>query len=264
MGGYGMGMGMGMNPMMDPNNPSLIQQVESSTQQTFQLLQSIVQTFGGFAQMLDSTFMATHSSFFAMLGVAEQFGHMRQALGQVLGVFGLVGWLRGWWRGDKANMRSDFKRFLENGGTPASGQPGQPGRPRPSRKPLVIFLIAVFGLPFLMHKLIKRLMARLPPPGAAGTQGVPLNIDPSKLTFARAVFPFPSKDPVELTLEKGDIVAVLSTVDPMSGAESEWWRGRMRDGREGWFPRAFVETIKPKEVNNAAQVAPQAPPKVVD
>jgi hypothetical protein len=31
---------------------------------TFQIIESIVGAFGGFAQMLESTFMATHSSFF--------------------------------------------------------------------------------------------------------------------------------------------------------------------------------------------------------
>jgi len=31
---------------------------------TFQIIESIVGAFSGFAQMLESTFMATHSSFF--------------------------------------------------------------------------------------------------------------------------------------------------------------------------------------------------------
>jgi len=33
---------------------------------TFQIIESIVGAFGGFAQMLESTFMATHSSFFGI------------------------------------------------------------------------------------------------------------------------------------------------------------------------------------------------------
>jgi len=251
---YGAGMGMGMPGMMgvDPNNPSLVQQVGSSTSQTFALIQSIVQTFGGFAQMLDSTFMATQSSFFAMLGVADQLTQLRSALGQVLGVFGLVSWLRRWWKGDRGNMSHDFKRFVSN---PQSA-PGSPGSPpaKPSKKPLFIFLLAVFGLPYLMHKLIRHLAARLPPPEQ---QVAP--IDPSKLSFARAAHAFMTQDPVELALSKGEIVAVLSTLDPTTGAEGEWWRGRTRDGREGWFPRDFVEVIKPKEA------VPQAPtpPKMV-
>ena len=62
-GGYG--NGGGMMPGGDPNDPqSLSRRMESGTQATFQIIESIVGAFGGFAQMLESTFMATHSSFF--------------------------------------------------------------------------------------------------------------------------------------------------------------------------------------------------------
>lgn len=75
MGGYGGmygggmygGMGMGGMPgmMQDPNNPnSLTNQFSNSTQATFQLLEGLVGAFTGFAQMLESTYMTTHSSFF--------------------------------------------------------------------------------------------------------------------------------------------------------------------------------------------------------
>jgi len=72
-GGYGGGMyGGGMYGGMpgagmpgDPNNPeSLTNRFNMSTQATFQMLEGIVGAFGGFAQMLESTYMATHSSFF--------------------------------------------------------------------------------------------------------------------------------------------------------------------------------------------------------
>ena len=61
MGGYGAPGMMGN----DPN--SLTQSFSQSTQATFQIIESIVGAFGGFAQMLDSTYMATHSSFFGEL-----------------------------------------------------------------------------------------------------------------------------------------------------------------------------------------------------
>ena len=66
-GGYGGGMynngygGMGMGPGQDQ---SLTQSFSQSTQATFQIIESIVGAFGGFSQMLESTYMATHSSFF--------------------------------------------------------------------------------------------------------------------------------------------------------------------------------------------------------
>lgn len=65
MGGMYGGMPGGMGMPGDPNNPeSLTNRFNMSTQATFQMLEGIVGTFGGFAQMLESTYMATHSSFF--------------------------------------------------------------------------------------------------------------------------------------------------------------------------------------------------------
>lgn len=73
MGGYGSMYGGGMNGMYggmggmqgDPNDPnSLTHGFTQSTQATFQIIEGIVGAFGGFAQMLESTYMATHSSFF--------------------------------------------------------------------------------------------------------------------------------------------------------------------------------------------------------
>jgi peroxin-13 len=69
MGGMG-GMYGGMGGMYggpgmmggDPN--SLTNTFSQSTQATFQIIESIVGAFGGFAQMLESTYMATQSSFF--------------------------------------------------------------------------------------------------------------------------------------------------------------------------------------------------------
>lgn len=50
---------------MNPNDPnSLTSSFNQSTATTFQMLESIVGAFGGFAQMLESTYMATHSSFY--------------------------------------------------------------------------------------------------------------------------------------------------------------------------------------------------------
>lgn len=75
MGGYGNSMYGGMGGMSgmyggmngDPNDPnSMTNSFSNSTQATFQVIESIVGAFGGFAQMLESTYMATHSSFFGM------------------------------------------------------------------------------------------------------------------------------------------------------------------------------------------------------
>ncbi|KAF9239259.1 Peroxin 13, N-terminal region-domain-containing protein [Melanogaster broomeanus] len=233
MGGMGGMPGMGMYPGMDPNNPSLTQTLEATTQHTFTLLQSIVQTFTGVAQMLESTFMATHSSFFAM------FGHLRNALGSVLGLFGLVRWMKELITGrPSSSLQGEFREFIN-------------GKP-PSRKPLIFFFLAIFGVPYAMSKLIKILndRAQEQQQGQIGTQLGPL--DPSTLTFARTLYPFAPSSPSELALKENDIVAIMGKLDPTTGTEvdprleveSEWWRGRTRDGREGWFPKKWVEILE--------------------
>lgn len=206
----------------DPNG---LPQLAAGTAATFQLIESIVGAFSGFAQMLESTYMATHSSFFAMIGVAEQLAHLRQYLGDIFSVVRL-------WRlmkrvlgfGPKEDPElnaQQFRQFQQH------GQQQQPQNPRPSKKPLVIFLLTVFGLPWLLTKLIRIISAQSPP-----TNGLPPQqevIDPSKLTFVRAAYPFTSESPNELSLAQDDIVAVLEKGEG-------WSRGRKRDGTIGWFP----------------------------
>ncbi|KAG1884377.1 Peroxin 13, N-terminal region-domain-containing protein [Suillus subluteus] len=234
-GGYGMngmcgampgmpGMpGMGTYPGIDPNSPSFSQTLEATTQHTFSFLHSMVQTFLGVAQMLESTFMATHSSFSAMVGVVEHFSHLRNHLGSVLGLVDLL------------------REFIR--GKPVQGSMGTPPI-KPSRKP-IIFLLTIFGVSYAMTKLIKILNERAIQIGVS-----PLG--PSTLTFARAVYPFTPSSPSELALRENEIVAITGKLDPSTGVEvdprleveSEWWKGRTREGREGWFPKKWVEVLE--------------------
>ncbi|KAI0065013.1 hypothetical protein BV25DRAFT_1881615 [Artomyces pyxidatus] len=261
-GGMGMGMGMGGmgmygQPGFDPTNPnpSVTQALESTTQTTFALLHSVVQTFAGLAQMLESTFMATHSSFFALAGVVDQFAQLRNVLGSVLGLFGLVRWMRELLtgrRGARGEMRGEFRDFIN--GRPVQGP--MPPPPKASKKPLVIFFLAVFGVPYAMHKLVKILTERAAQQQLQGQllpNGTVLPpLDPSQLTFARALYAFAASTPSELSLQENEIVAIMGKLDPTTGmevdprmeVETDWWKGRTREGREGWFPRKWVEVLE--------------------
>lgn len=213
------GYGMPGAPVFDPMNPSLTQTLESTTQHTFALIQSIVQTFTGVAQMLESTFVATHSSFFAMVGVVDQFSQLRNALGSVLGLFGLVRWMRDVLTGQHSasSLRNEFKDFV--GGRPVQGPNGAPA-PRPSKKPLIMFLIAIFGIPYAMHRLVRMLNERQQQQQAeAGIAGPLPPLDPSQLTFARALYQFDASSPAELSLKENEIVAIMGKLDPASGVE---------------------------------------------
>lgn len=272
--------------------------------------------------MLESTFMATHSSFFAMVGVADQFAQLRGVLGQVLGLFGLLRWLKSLLRGETTpSMSDEFRGFLKNPpgtSTNPANPTGSPAR-RPSRKPLFVFLLAIFGIPYLMNRLIRYLssLPRLPPGVTRGPNGtfispngevltagprgeligpdgrpvmgmdgrpwlitgpqqagaVGAEIDPSKLEFARALWQFDAakgNEAVELTLAKGEIVAILSKGEVLKSVDGnssggDWWRGRTRNGREGWFPAAFVEIIKkPDSLPSPPASTVSGEPKKID
>src|SRR6478609_6490085 len=129
-----------------------------------------------------------------MVSVAEQFGNLRDTLGSVLGIFTLMRWIRTLiakitGRPPPADATAltpaAFARF-EGRKVGADGSPAGP--PRASRKPLLFFLLAAFGLPYLMSKMIKTLAAsheeeerRLQQQALEQQQP----IDPSKLEFCR-------------------------------------------------------------------------------
>ncbi|CAK7273346.1 Peroxisomal membrane protein PAS20 [Sporothrix epigloea] len=279
-GGAGMYGGGGMYGMgtRDPNDPnSLTNRFNTNTQATFQMLEGIVGAFGGFAQMLESTYMATHSSFFAMISVAEQFGNLRDTLGSILGIFTLMRWIRTLiakitGRPPPADAMAltpaAFARF--EGRTAPRGAEGAPGAPKPSRKPLFFFVLATFGLPYLMSKVIRSLTASAEEEERRQIvlqqqQQQALN-DPSKLDFCRVLYDY-TPDPalvaqqqqlhmqqqaaggaastapsLDLAVKTGDLVVVLGRTDPL-GNPSDWWQCRTRNGRIGYLPSTYLRVM---------------------
>ena len=257
MGGYGVG-GMGgpgevslLPPSPFPDRlltgmaqayPTLTSSMQATTAPAFAVLESLVTAFTSLAQLVESTYMATHSSFFAMVGVADQLGSLKTYLGQVLGVFSvlrlgrrLVNWLKG--RHAHASTAGWATEWAGGGGV--GGGAGEAARP--SSKPLLLFLLSAVGLPWLMSRLVKLLIATTQQQNALGGMGADGAIDPSKLTFARARWEFRPSEEWELGLARDEIVAVLEMRDGgKDGEPSGWWRGRTRDGRVGWFPANHV------------------------
>jgi len=225
---------------MEAPAPELIVQnltssLQASTAPAFAVLESLVTAFTSLAQLVESTYMATHSSFFAMVGVADQLGSVKTYLGQVLGVFSvlrlgkrIIAWLRG-----KSVKTDGWANEWSTGIGPNPRTGADPSR-RPSAKPLILFLLSAVGLPYLMSRLVKMLIASQQRQQQHGIE----NIDPTKLTFARAKWEFQAGEGWELGLGRDEIVAVLEKRD--EGSDAGWWRGRTRDGRIGWFPGNYV------------------------
>lgn len=219
-----------------------------------------------------------------MVSVAEQFGNLRNTLGSVLGIFTLLRWLRTLLAkvtgrpppADATSLTpSAFASFMSGGrsGSSTDGAltalpDGTPTPPRPSKKPFVMFLVAVFGLPYLMGKLIRALARSQESEEARRQHELSLSangqligpdhiqdqsqaIDPSKLDFCRVLYDYnPTTNPqhstgIDMTVKKGDLVAILSKTDP-GGNPSDWWRCRARDGTVGYLPSPYLETIQRK------------------
>lgn len=168
-----------------------------------------------------------------MVSVAEQFGNLRNTLGSALGIFTIIRWFRTLiakltGRPPPAEATAltpaAFASFMGGRSPPARLPDGSPAPPKPSKKPFFMFLVAVFGLPYLMGKLIKA-MARSQEEESRRRQLVDANgdaqslvADPSKLDFCRLLYDYnpetQESNGIDLAVNKGDIVAVLSAREP--------------------------------------------------
>jgi len=274
-GGLGYGynrMGYGYPGMMN-NEFSLTRQMEESTQTAFQTMSSIVQAFGGFAQMLDSTFMATHSSFMAMVGVADQLTHLRVNLGEILSAFNIIKYIKRWLGLEKPNINAaEFESFSKD----SSKSQVIKSNKHQSSKPVILFVLFMFGLPYLMTKVIniirrrqQQQMGMLPGnvpmnPALAGTQSLsafPRNAEGKPIIeFARCLYDFQAQSPMELDIKKGDIIAIISKLD-QNGQPSQWWKGRLQHGPSGVFPSNYVELIPTKQEKKVNVEKPAEPIK---
>ncbi|GMG20357.1 unnamed protein product [Ambrosiozyma monospora] len=285
MSGYGMsGYGTGIGGVGGVPN-GMVSSITQSTESTFQLIESIIGTFAGFSQMLESFYYATHNSFFTMITVAEQFKVLKDGLGSALGIVAVMGFLKKCLaklkliKEKKLLSADEFISFERNMRVPDSGDKTPKKNDGISLKPLLIFLCCAFGMPLLMKKLVtamakkqqerqQQLLGQQQLQQQQQQHQVPSSqqqqqqqllqpsqspIDINKMEFARALYDFvPENEDMELKLNKGDLVAILSKTDAL-GKESSWWRCRSRDGRLGFAPYNYLEIIKKSVIKEKTQ-----------
>ncbi|XP_029645133.1 peroxisomal membrane protein PEX13 isoform X2 [Octopus sinensis] len=160
---YGMNYGYSgfgtSNSVIDDYN-SLYRQVEGSSRQAFQSVESIVQAFTSVSMMLDSTFQALYSSFRAVVGVADNLSRLRSQLYSILSALAIMRTL-------KYIIRKILEvfRLRPKGHAAAAWQeasvgllPQQSIFPADSKGlsswPILMFFGIIVGAPWLIWKLI--------------------------------------------------------------------------------------------------------------
>ena len=67
-----------------------------------------------------------------------------------------------------------------------------------------------------------------------------------------AAYPFSGVEAKHMSFAKGSSIEVLEKQD-------EWWRGRLKDGTTGWFPKNYVQADAPVKKKEAKRAAPKPP-----
>ncbi|KAL2724909.1 peroxisomal membrane protein PEX13 isoform X1 [Vespula maculifrons] len=70
------------------------QYAEDSTRSTFQMLETVLQTFSSVTMLLESTYFAITNCFKAILSVADSVGRLRSTISQLLSTFALIRFLK--------------------------------------------------------------------------------------------------------------------------------------------------------------------------
>ncbi|KAL6937823.1 hypothetical protein ACO0RG_004347 [Hanseniaspora osmophila] len=251
-GMYGSGMnGSGINGILP-----------EGTQSAFQLIEAMIYTFTGFAQMLEATYMATHSSFFTMVSVAEQLQNFKEMIhgfvkGGVLDVIRLLKRLLYYASGGKLCKSSGSTGWgnnsFDNHEQKKKKEKKGKEKSKMALKPLVVFLAIAIGFPYLLNKYVTRM--------SKDNNNNKLNyldknndhqqdmVDPNNLEFAKALYDYVPENPdYEASFTKNEFMAILSKKDAL-GNDSEWWKVRTRKGVVGYVPSNYIEVIKKSETN---------------
>lgn len=261
---------------------SFADRAELSSRTAFQAVESVVHAFGSVAMMLDATYQATYSSFRAVLGVAEHFSRLRQTLFGVLSPHSLIGLVR---RIVRAVLRllgfrlrtpeasdrawpSDGPKPAVSDANDATGAVVATGASR--SWPIVLFLGAVFGIPWIIWRLLAADISddesssvqhqqrrhdhtQAGAPAADGSgDDAPRGSLLSRYHVRRAVcrHAFAARDTDELSIRPGDELQVLV---PRPGASTTaatpgWLRARLAvpdrvsgQRRSGYVPEGYIE-----------------------
>lgn len=242
-GGYGSGYGGGLGyggGMYGRSSFGLARggssDLETSSRNAFSSVERIVSAFVSVAQMLESTYEAMFSSFRAVLGVAEQFGHLKGHLLSVVSALALFRWLRRMVGKALQAMGLTPPPFLNPATldlTDANFDLETSPHDRARTWPFVVFFAVAIGGPYLIWRFL------IAPETARAAE----NADRRKPVRVKAVWDFDASRSDELSFRTGDIL----TVHPPGVADSREWLMAEFDGKRGLVPANYIRLIRGQE-----------------
>lgn len=248
-GGYG---GYGGYPSNMVGN-DFLRIAEETCGQSFQSLESVVQSVSSVAMMLESTYFAIHSSFRAVLGVAHHLSSLKDQLNQfteqmpvvriiisfikkLLYYLGLI----------SSNSLSDHEnawRQVSSGNirlnSDGTFNPFLSGKDVPNRSslPILIFFGLVLGAPWMIWSLIRRYNRSLSHVNTKWLTGE------DEHYIGKALYAFTTNAQGELPLTVGQkIIIAPKDVQPRIG---DWLLAAI-DGKTGLVPANYVKIIEHK------------------
>ena len=263
-GGYGMsryGMGYGGNP--GDSNSDFLRLAEESSRPAFQSIESIVHAFGSVAMMLESTYFAVHSSFRAVLGVAEHFSRMNGQISQtslsVIRTLSLflrrLAYLIGLSHtnpNDETNWRESMPTPKDFPLTPEGvldaltrADDGSRGK---SSWPILIFFAVVCGTPWLIWKLLSKMT------GSRQITGNWMSGE-TEHYLATGMYDFAATSPNEVSFKAGQkiLIAPRDSQPKVRG----WLLATVDGQRAGLVPAPYLKVIGIK----SSPTSPILPPE---
>ncbi|GAN01308.1 conserved hypothetical protein [Mucor ambiguus] len=227
--------------------------MERKAQSIFEAMEKLTMTCNGLAHTLESTLMAAHSGFNTLFQLTHQCRTIRHSVSHVFGVLSLLRWIKSKTFGGRVKSstltRFSIKEFELYGGRSSS------------ITPWIVMLVISLGVPIIMQ-LHQQQAAKVERKSIVSTSTAAKIVEPAtptaplkptKLDFARALYSFQAESPDELTLRPNDLIAILSKED------ADWWQGRLKSGKIGYFPANHVEIIEKNiEIPTKTSIAPSA------
>ena len=148
-----------------------IQIAQDSSLPAFQTIESIVRAFGSVSMMLESTFHAVHSSFHAVLGVAEHFTKMKMQVSQIFSAIAAVRMIKYLYKKflylfGLASNNPNFGEAVWNSaakevGSSVSDLLSEQDIKQSVRWPILMYLGLVFAAPYIIWRLLRPLVDQL-------------------------------------------------------------------------------------------------------